>query len=117
MISAPAPASVMIFSTPANPVRPFSTVSLQCHVELESGSELDVPMMVNIQWSTPSNRILINTTIISVSSNYTYSNEAQINSFERSYSGIYICMAVVTPASTFVNGSSGHASVRVTVGN
>ena len=106
---------MVIVSNPTSPVRPLDTVSLHCHVELENRPELDIPLTVDIQWITPFNRTLINNTAPSVSG-VTYSNEVLINSFDRYHSGVYTCMAAVTPTSTFINGSLGRESLRITVG-
>ena len=97
-------------------VRPIgSIVTLTCTVDLDP--EIDVPVTVNIVLRDPAGSPLATTTPSVSGSSYT--TAATISSFGRSDSGVYTCMAAVSPSPSnpfLSNSSSRSETFRVTTG-
>ena len=95
------PASVSISSNPPNPISDMSTVTVTCTVELNNlailQSELSL-VIVEAELTIPSGATLSISNPMISGTTFTYST--QLNSFERSDSGNYVCTATVRPQST-----------------
>ena len=114
------PVSVSITSNPPSPVSVMSTVTVTCTVELDNSaimmSELSL-VLVEAQLSSPNGALLTlsNPTV----SNTTFNFTTQLNSFERSNSGNYACMATISPqpTATYLTGVGMLVNtIKITVG-
>ena len=90
-------------------------VTVTCTVVLSSGSELDVPVTVDIQISSL-NPAVGQLTVTTSKSSFTYSSSARISSFGRDKSGIYNCSVMVSSTSRFLKNNSQFITTRVTTG-
>ena len=114
------PASVSITSNPPSPVSDMSTVTVTCTVELNNSAILESELSlvtVEAELSTPNEPTLSLSNPIVSGTTFTYST--QLNSFERSDSGNYLCTATVRPLSTatYLTGVGILSNtIRITVG-
>ena len=114
----PGPTVIRISTNQTNPlmVRPIgSTVTLTCMADLDPA--IDVPVAMNIQLRDPAGSPLTTTTP-SVSG-ATYTTAVTISSFGRRDSGVYTCMAAISPSPSnpFLSSSSSQSeTLRVTTG-
>ena len=107
----PAPTSVTVTNSSVNV---GSTVTLTCTVELSPA--VDVPVTVNTVWTGPDGFMNTSTAQPVMGSTTTYTSTAMVSSFGRDQSGDYTCTATVNSTSSFITGSMGSSSTRVTVG-
>ena len=114
------PASVSITSNPPNPVGEMSTVTVTCTVELNNSAILESELSlvtVEAELSTPNEPTLSISNPMVSGTTFIYST--QLNSFERSDSGNYVCTATVRPLSTmtYLTGVGILSNtIRITVG-
>ena len=103
----------VISSSIPNPIRPIgSAVTLTCTVELNPA--VDVPVIVDIEWTGPAGFRTTNTTQpVMGSSTVNYTSTAMINSFGRNQSGVYSCTATISSISLFLTKSMGQAFIRL----
>ena len=105
--SAPAPLSVTITSSHSNPVPVGSTVTVTCTVEMSpSVTEADLSLLtVDTRLSKDSGDPLDLTSPTVTGTTFTYT--IQVDSFDRTDSGNYMCTAAVRPqpSSTYLTGS------------
>ena len=103
---------VFIASNPTNSIRLIgSTVFLTCIVELSS--VLDVPVIVNTEWTGPAGFEIINTAQPAMGSSTTYISTTMVSSFGREQSGAYACTVITSSISPYLNNSDPQ---RTTIG-
>ena len=103
----PNPTNVTVESHPASPICPIgSDVTLTCTVKLSSA--VDVPVFLNIQWTSPDQFVVSNT--LRMFTLHTTVNTT-ITSFTRSQSGNYTCTATVYSASPFHTGNGSLSGI------
>ena len=107
LISVPAPSYVTIRSDKSSPIQPAgSSVTLTCIVGLHySVIVANAPLNVNIQLINPAG-VVLNTTMLSILFDSTYTSRATISSFQRNQSGVYTCEATLTSSSLYLSESS-----------
>ena len=114
------PASVSITSSPPNPVSDMSTITVTCAVELNNSAILESELslvIVEAELSTPNKATLSISNPMVSGTTFIYST--QLNSFERSDSGNYVCTATVRPLPTwtYLTGVGMLSNtIRITVG-
>ena len=109
---------MIVTSDLISPIRALgSYVILTCTVELSPA--VDVPVTLSMVWTGPDGATLPPTTLV-MESLTRYTSTAIVSSFGRNQSGVYTCIATVSPkpSSLFLmkDGSEILGTVEVTTG-
>ena len=84
---------------------------------MELSPSVDVPVIVNLEWTGPARIMTTNSVQPDTESSFTYISTAIVRSLKKDQSGDYTCTATVSAMSSFVtNNVSIFSSIRLIVG-